>query len=103
MTENDLRDKVSKWLKKQPDLWFLKVAGNRFQRPGVPDFLLCVRGAFGAIELKAPNGRGKVTELQKLELNHIQIAGGNSYICKDLPCVVAAVEDIRNTTLVTKK
>ncbi len=103
MTENDLRDKVSKWLKKQPDVWFLKVAGNRFQRPGVPDFLLCVRGGFGGIELKAPSGRGKVTELQKLELDRIQRMGGNSYICKDLRCVTAAIEDMRNTIVVTKK
>jgi hypothetical protein len=84
-------------------VWFAKIAGSKFQRPGIPDFLLCVRGAFGGLELKAPSGKGKLSELQKLELKKIQQAGGNTYVCNSLETVKAAVDDMRNTITTTKK
>ena len=57
----------------EPPLWWLKVHGGPWQRRGVPDFIVCVRGRFLAIELKAP-GR-KPTPAQAVELARLQAAG----------------------------
>ena len=55
---------------------------------GVPDFLVCYRGAFVAIECKA-NG-GKTTALQDKHLADIRGAGGVSLIIHE-----ANVENLR--------
>jgi len=93
---------VKKWLDAEPDLWFVKIAGGKFQRPGIPDLLLCVRGVFVALELKAPSGKGKLSELQKLELVKIQRAHGMTYVCNSLEAVKAAVQDVRDTKMATE-
>lgn len=41
---------------------------------GVPDFLLCCSGIFVGLELKAPGG--KVSALQKFNLDKIEECGG---------------------------
>ena len=48
--------------------------GTGFGNAGVPDFLICHKGEFIAVEAKA-NGN-KPTALQEKHLNDIRIAGG---------------------------
>jgi len=55
---------------------------------GVPDFLVCLRGRFYAIECKA-NG-GKTTALQEKHLADIRDAGGVSLVVHE-----ANVENLR--------
>jgi hypothetical protein len=55
---------------------------------GVPDFLVCLRGRFYAIECKA-NG-GKTTALQEKHLADIRDAGGVSLVVYE-----ANVENLR--------
>lgn len=88
MNERTLTQRVARYLRQQPDIWELKVHGGRYQRHGIPDFLLCVRGLFVAIELKAPDGNHPVSRLQALNLSRIRDAGG-------LTAVATSVDEVR--------
>lgn len=70
---------VKQWAYKKlkclyPEAWQYSPPGGPFGRAGVPDRLLCIRGHFVAIEVKAPGG--KLTARQLHELKAIQLAGG---------------------------
>ena len=54
----------------------MNVHGSAFQMSGVPDVLLCINGHFVAIELKRPDGKGRVSDVQKAQINRIRKAGG---------------------------
>lgn len=56
-------------------LWFLKTHGDRFQRAGVLDYLLCVAGQLLAIELKAPEEPAVPSPSQAIELRDLKRAG----------------------------
>lgn len=58
--------------------WFFKVFGGGFQRAGIPDLILCIRGRFVAVELKAQNGRA--SELQHLNIARIADADGDACV-----------------------
>lgn len=98
MNEHGLTRRVRNWLKDQPDLWWLKVHGHDGQRTGVPDFLLCVRGVFAAVELKSPEATGadaEPTPAQAFQMRGICLAGGTVACCRSLEDVVRVVEEIR--------
>jgi len=48
--------------------------GTGLGNSGVPDFLICVKGRFMAVEAKA--GKGRTTALQEKNLREIDRAGG---------------------------
>lgn len=54
--------------------WYLKTISNGYQRAGVPDLLICYKGRFLGVELKAT--RGRTTPLQEHELKCIRASGG---------------------------
>lgn len=54
--------------------WYLKTISNGYQKAGVPDLLICHKGKFIGVELKATHGR--VSELQKHQIKQIKEAGG---------------------------
>lgn len=54
--------------------WYAMPVGGMLGRAGIPDFLVCLNGKFIAIETKA--GRGKLTALQRLNLQQIKETGG---------------------------
>ena len=74
---------ITSMLKKR-GAWFLKVHGGPFQRPGVPDILVCLNGFFYAFEVKRPGE--KATPTQEREIEAIRKAGG-------LAVVVTSVEE----------
>jgi hypothetical protein len=45
---------------------------------GDPDYILCIRGLFVGLELKAPGG--KLSKLQAYKLNKIEETGGRSFV-----------------------
>lgn len=104
--EHDLRRKVSKWFEvemRAKRLWYVKVVGSRFQRAGVPDYILAVEGRFGAIELKRPDGKGTLATKQKNERAKIQSAGGApSIVAESLLEVVAFVAHLRAGVVVVE-
>lgn len=72
--EKQFEEKVKTFLKEQ-GCWFLKYwGGGGYTKSGVPDLLVCCKGHFMGVELKAPNG--KPTELQVYNLKKIDEAGG---------------------------
>lgn len=92
--EGNLRRRVTRWLRGQPDVWFVPVTGGMRQRKGTPDLLLCVAGRFLAVELKAP---GKdPTRLQRVTLADIAAAGGCAIVARSLADVQEIVDRIRD-------
>lgn len=71
--EKNFENKVKAFLKNQ-DCWTLKTWSNGVQRSGVPDLLVCCKGNFVGIELKAANG--KPSQLQLWNLRKIEESGG---------------------------
>lgn len=82
---------VKKWLKEH-NAWFVKTWSNGTQRAGLPDLIICWKGRFIGIELKAENGRA--SELQKYELEQIRKAGGVGLILKP-----SGFEELKNFLL----
>lgn len=71
--EKTFENKIKKFLKEQ-GCYFVKYFGCGFTQAGVPDLLVCCNGRFVAVEVKAENGR--VSELQKHNIQEIKKAGG---------------------------
>ena len=76
-SEKTFENKVKLYLK-QKGAYFIKTHGDRFSKIGVPDLIVCYKGLFIGIELKAPNG--KPSELQLYNLREIEKSGGISYL-----------------------
>lgn len=82
--EKNFENKVKDLLKKK-GAYYVKYFGCGFTRAGVPDLLVCFKGKFIAIELKAE--RGETSELQDYNLEQIKKAGGYGFVLypHDLP------------------
>lgn len=83
-SEKSIRDAIVKYLKRR-GCWVVVTTG--VGRAGIPDLLVCYDGAFFAFEVKKPVG-GKLSRLQKIEIERIQKAGGEAH-------VVTSVEDVK--------
>jgi hypothetical protein len=75
--EAKVKAKVKRILAELGAYYAMPVTGG-YGNSGVPDFLVCLRGRFYAIECKA-NG-GKTTALQEKHLADIRDAGGVSLV-----------------------
>ncbi len=51
MLEKDFQKQVVEFLK-QHNIYYIKVWGGGYQRSGIPDLIICLKGRFMAIELK---------------------------------------------------
>lgn len=72
--EKQFENKVKAFLKNN-GCWFLKYwGGAAYTKSGIPDMLVCCKGRFIAVEVKAPNG--KPSDLQIYNLRQIDRAGG---------------------------
>lgn len=71
--EKQFETKVKAFLNEK-GCWILKTWSNGTQREGVPDLLICCKGLFIAIEVKAENG--KPSKLQLWNIEQIRKAGG---------------------------
>lgn len=85
--EAKVKAKVKRILAELGAYYAMPVTGG-YGNSGVPDFLVCLRGRFYAIECKA-NG-GKTTALQDKHLADIRGAGGVSLVIHE-----ANVENLR--------
>ena len=94
MTEHHMKDKFGDWLRRQrtkgESIYFLKIHGSKYQRNGVADYWLIVRGVSVQIEMKAANKPCRGTPLQEQELSDHANAGGYSYIANSF----AACRDV---------
>nr|DAZ28045.1 MAG TPA: UPF0102 protein [Caudoviricetes sp.] len=51
MLEKDFQKQVIEFLK-QHNIYYIKIWGGGYQRSGIPDLIICLKGKFIAIELK---------------------------------------------------
>jgi len=73
--EGKVKRKLDQWLDQNlPGHWRVKPRGGPFGKAGCPDILICWRGIFIAIEVKAEGG--EASPLQMMNLKMIQKAGG---------------------------
>jgi len=75
--EGKVKAQVDKVLKKLGCYYFTPTTGG-YGRSGVSDRIVCYRGLFISVEVKAKGG--KVTPLQARELVSVQKAGGLSMV-----------------------
>ena len=80
MPEEKIFETKVKRLLKLRGCWLLKTFSNGIQRAGVPDLLVCYKGYFIGIELKAEKGRP--SKLQEYEIAGIRDAGGWALVLK---------------------
>jgi hypothetical protein len=78
--ERDVKDAVKKILDQAGAYFFMPVPTG-YGRHGIPDFIVCHKGRFIAIETKF--GDRKPTKYQELELQKIQIAGGIALVINE--------------------
>lgn len=78
--EVKVKQKVRRILDELHVYYFFPPA-NGYGRAGIPDIILCCKGAFGAVECKA--GKGKLTALQERELDAINAAGGFTFVARE--------------------
>jgi hypothetical protein len=98
-TEDKLQAAVIKAIEAEwPAVWWLHPHGGMYQRPGIPDLLLCVGGAFIGIELKNPRpgesglaARERTTPIQRKEIRAINRAGGTARTAISVEEAVAVV------------
>ena len=77
MSEDKLKRKCVSWLKKEhPDVWFYCPTDHFYS--GIPDFIICNKGKFIAVELKTPTG--KTTKIQDWTHERIKKSGGIVYV-----------------------
>lgn len=80
-SEKSIENQIKKWLDSN-GYWWMKVHGDMFQKAGVPDIIACINGKFVGIEVKRPGGR--VSELQKHQIEQIQKSGGVAFVAYSL-------------------
>ena len=91
MKEQDIQRKIIKYLESVGAYVVKLVASNK---SGTPDILACYRGIFLAIEVKRPETKTNVSELQEYNIKKIKEAGGIAIVSWDLDAVKAVVENI---------
>lgn len=91
MKEQDIQRKIIKYLESVGAYVVKVVASNK---SGTPDILACYRGIFLAVEVKRPETKTNVSELQEYNIKKIKEAGGIAIVSWDLDAVKATIEDI---------
>jgi Holliday junction resolvase len=78
--EGKVKDKIKKVLKER-GIYFVMPATGGYGSSGAPDILVCHKGEFYGIEVKA--GNNKPTALQLDNLNRIEGNGGYAFVIND--------------------
>lgn len=97
MKEQDIQRKIIKYLESVGAYVVKVVASNK---SGTPDILACYRGIFLAIEVKRPETKTNVSELQEYNIKKIKEAGGIAIVSWDLDAVKAVVENINSNLMI---
>jgi archaeal holliday junction resolvase (hjc) len=97
MKEQDIQRKIIKYLESVGAYVVKVVASNK---SGTPDILACYRGIFLAIEVKRPETKTNVSELQEYNIKKIKEAGGVAIVSWDLDAVKATIEDINSNLMI---
>ncbi|CAM3108746.1 VRR-NUC domain-containing protein [Streptobacillus ratti] len=79
MNEKTLENKIKRHLKENGH-YFFKTHGGAFGKSGIPDLIICIKGLFVGLEIKNPNKKGKVSELQKYNIEKIKDSFGHALV-----------------------
>lgn len=71
--ERDVKKRVKEIFKRH-DVWYFMPAMSGYGRPGIPDFVACIKGEFVGVETKF--GPNRMTKNQTFEAAQIDSAGG---------------------------
>ena len=95
--EGTVKRHIDKWLKANlPLVYIYKPPGGAFGRGGTPDYHLCWRGIFIAIEAKADK---EATALQMARLKAIQRAGGIAVLIRNTDEVYTKLPTVKRLVL----
>lgn len=75
--ETKVKKQLTAFLDKLSDCWHVPFHNTGFTRKGIPDRLVCYRGRFIAIEVKAPGATA--SKWQEREILAIRKAGGLAF------------------------
>ncbi len=92
--ESSLQRRCLVWVKARPDIWCVKIQGGGSQDAGVPDVLLCIRGLFVAVEFKRPDGKGRLSDIQRVQIERIRKAGGVAVVIDNYEDFVKLIEGL---------
>ena len=81
-SEKNIQNSVLKFLKGLENTYAVKFHANMYTQRGVPDILCCINSQFVAFEIKKKDG--KLSDLQRLNIDRIQNAGGKAYVVRSL-------------------
>lgn len=97
--ETTFKNKVKKLLQAHGCFAIKYWGGGSYTKKGIPDLLVCCKGRFIGLELKAPDG--KPTDLQLFNLKKIHQAGGMAILLypKDLNTFLQLLDDLDNKSL----
>lgn len=93
--ETKLKNQVITYFKGLKKFWYFKVWQGPFSKAGIPDIIGCYRGVFFAIELKSK--KGSVSALQRITMQMIKYAGGQTAVCYTLDEVKEFIEHIERS------
>lgn len=101
-TEQQLQDNIwAEVIFHFPNAWIFHPVGGPYQKPGIPDLLICIDGLLIGMEIKHPkpgesveHARARATPQQRKEIRAINAAGGMAGVVTSVP---EAMDLIRRT------
>jgi hypothetical protein len=88
-----LKNQVLKYCRSRGG-WWRAIPASPWGNAGLPDIIGCYRGYFIGIEVKHPNGQGKIRRAQELTLHQIFEADGLGVIVDSLDQVVNLLNNV---------
>lgn len=87
--ENKIKDEL-----RRRKIWFFKQHADSYVVPGIPDLIVCYRGRFLGIEVKAPGKRYNTSPVQKVQIELIEKSGGYTVVADSVEIVIKKLEEI---------
>ena len=94
MRESEIQRKMLLYLKGVPNLYVVNFVGSAVTAKGTPDILCCYKGKFIALEVKTPDKKNNVSDLQEHNINEIIKNGGLAYVVWELNQVKKIIEGL---------
>jgi hypothetical protein len=85
--EGAAKRKIKAFLKSLTDCFFFSPIGGPFAAHGIPDLVVCLRGRFVGIEVKAPGKENNTTANQDVALENIRACGGVAFVASSVDTV----------------
>lgn len=92
--EAKVKKAIKTFLTQLAHCWFCVPNAGGYGVAGIPDILVCYRGFFLAIEVKAPGKLKGTTPLQQTQLRAINNAMGFALVADDVRMVRDAIKNI---------